>query len=86
MSRVRTLLVTAVMLVVSGLMYPPPGLSSDACASAEIRSGRDQALQGRGPWGWAVQDHFHRRVVYCPGCLLRRVAEQPGFPSTKPVR
>jgi len=23
----------------------------------------------------AVQDHFHRCVVYCPGCLLRRVAE-----------
>jgi len=29
----------------------------------------------------AVQGHFHRRVVYCPGCLLRRVAEQPGFPQ-----
>jgi hypothetical protein len=41
------------MLVVSGLMYPPPGGSSDACATAEIRSGRDQALQGRGPWGRA---------------------------------
>lgn len=27
---------------------PASGVSSDACASAEIRSGCDQALQGRG--------------------------------------
>jgi hypothetical protein len=71
MPRVRMLLVTAVMLVASGLMYPPPGVSSDACASAEIRSGRDQALQGPGTGAGCS------RSFPPPCCLLSWLSATP---------